>query len=78
MERYGLFKKLSDGAPIWVSFEEDLPGAIARMKELDQQTGLEHFVHDFHSGMVIATSRSQPGSGKAPENRQSSNLRQGP
>lgn len=58
MERYGLFKKLADGTPIWVSFENDLAGATAKMRKLDHETGLEHFVHDFRSGVVIATSRS--------------------
>ncbi|HEV2425092.1 MAG TPA: hypothetical protein VGZ29_09730 [Terriglobia bacterium] len=67
MERYGLFKKLADGAPVWVSFENDLPGAIARMKELDQETGLEHFVHDFRSGVVIATSRGEAAPGHPPD-----------
>lgn len=61
MERYGLFKKLADGAPIWVRFENDLHIAIARMKELEMETGLEHFVHDFREGKIVAGSRSASG-----------------
>ena len=57
MQRYALFKKLADGTPIWVSFEDDLRQAIARMAELERQTGLEHFVHDLREGRRIATSR---------------------
>jgi len=56
MQRYALFKKLADGAPIWVGFEDDLRQAIARMAELEGQTGLEHFVHDLNEGRRVATS----------------------
>lgn len=67
MERYGLFKKLADGVPIWVRFEDDLPSALDRMKEFDRQTGLEHFVHDFHNGKTVATSRSDDPQERASE-----------
>jgi hypothetical protein len=57
MHRYALFKKLADGTPVWVSFEDDMSEAIAKMAELEGQTGLEHFVHDLREGRVVASSR---------------------
>jgi len=64
MERYGLFKKLADGAPMWVRGEDDLASAIIMINDLDRQTGLEHFIHDFRTGTIIATSRSRSPSAK--------------
>lgn len=58
MERYGLFKRLADGAPIWVCGQDDLAIAIAAIKELDRKTGLEHFIHDFRDGIIVVTSRN--------------------
>ena len=57
MERYGLFKKLADGSPMWVCAVANLPEGMALMYELARETGLEHFIHDFHDGVAVATSR---------------------
>ena len=57
MSRYAVFKKLADGTPLWVSFEDSLPEAIRKITDLDRDTGLEHFVHDFHEEKTVATSR---------------------
>jgi len=57
MKRYSLFKKLADGASIWVCDADDLAEIVGKMRVLAGQTGLEHFVHDFRFGMVVATSR---------------------
>jgi hypothetical protein len=65
MQRYALFKKLADGTPIWVSFEDDLAKATATVVELQGQTGLEHFVQDLREGRQVATSRKN-GSSAAP------------
>ena len=62
MERYGLFKLLSDGAPLWVCAEETLAEAVAKMHDLGQKTGLEHFVHDFSEGTTVASSRTDASS----------------
>jgi hypothetical protein len=57
MERYGLFKRLANGAPMWVCAADDLAKAKNTIQTLSQQTGLEYFIHDFHSGTVVASSR---------------------
>ena len=57
MQRYDLFKKLSDGSLLWVCADDDLEDAVARLSELDRQTGLEHLVYDFLSETFVATSR---------------------
>ena len=67
MERYGLFKKFPDGSPLWVCAENDLAEVTNKMRDLDRQTGLEHFVHDFRTGTMVATSRD----GEPSESRQS-------
>ncbi|HEV3276770.1 MAG TPA: hypothetical protein VG860_08130 [Terriglobia bacterium] len=57
MERYGLFMKSADGSPLWVCAEEDLAQAVAKIRDLDRQTGLEHFIFEFRSAAVVTTSR---------------------
>lgn len=64
MERYGLFKRLSDGAPLWVCAEENLNQAVSKTREMAQKTGLEHFAHDFRFGTTVAqagTTKPQAG-----------------
>jgi hypothetical protein len=58
VERYGLFKRLTDGSPLWVGAANDLTEAKAKIQALADKTGLEHFIHDFHSGTRVATSRN--------------------
>ena len=57
MERYGLFKRLANGAPMWVCAADNLAKAKDTIQKLSQQTGLEYFIHDFHSGTLVASSR---------------------
>ena len=57
MVRYSLFKKLGDGSPIWICDADHLGDVVAKMRELASQSGLEHFVHDFRFGTIVATSR---------------------
>jgi hypothetical protein len=57
MERYGLFKRLASGAPMWVCAANDLAKAKDTIQNLSEQTGLEYFIHDFRSGTLVASSR---------------------
>ncbi|SPE32251.1 hypothetical protein SBA2_670094 [Acidobacteriia bacterium SbA2] len=57
MERYGLFKRLANGAAMWVCAADDLKQAMSTIQSLSEQTGLEYFIHDFQAGTVIASSR---------------------
>ena len=57
MERYGVFKRLANGAAMWVCAANDLTQAMGSLKTLSEQTGLEYFIHDFHAGTVVASSR---------------------
>jgi hypothetical protein len=66
VERYGLFKKLADGSPLWVGAANDLTEAKAKMQVLADKTGLEHSIHDFRSNMLVATSRGEPSAGSNP------------
>ncbi len=56
MERYSVFQKLADGASLWVCDTDKFDDAVAMMQQLARQSGREHFVHDFRSGNVVATS----------------------
>ena len=53
LERYGIFRKLPDGSPLWVEAENDLQKAMQRMRDLAGQDGMEYFVHDFQVGVSI-------------------------
>jgi len=59
MERYGIFKSLANGAAMWVCAADDLAHAKATIQTLSEQTGLEYFIHDFHAGSVVASSRTK-------------------
>jgi hypothetical protein len=59
MERYGLFKRLANGAAMWVCASEDLKQARATIQNLSEQTGLEYFIHDFQAGTVVVSSRKK-------------------
>jgi len=57
MQRYGILKRLGNGAAMWVCAANDLTQAKSTMQTLSEQTGFEYFIHDFHAGMVVASSR---------------------
>ena len=57
MERYGIFKRLANGAAMWVCAADDLTHAKTTIQTLSEEAGLEYFIHDFHAGTVIASSR---------------------
>jgi hypothetical protein len=57
MERYGLFKRLSNGAPMWVCASDDLAKAKDIIQTLSELSGLEYFIHDFQAGTLVASSR---------------------
>ena len=52
-ERYGIFRKLADGSPIWVEAKDDLEEAMQRMRQLAGQDRMEYFVYDFQTGVSI-------------------------
>ena len=53
-ERYAVFKRLPDGAAVWVSPEKDLAEAKKKITELAEQDSVEYFVHDFVLGKIVA------------------------
>ena len=57
MERYGIFKRLGNGAAMWVCAADELTQAKGTIEALSRQNGLEYFIHDFHAGSVVASSR---------------------
>jgi hypothetical protein len=63
MERFGLFKRLANGAAMWVCAANDLKQAMTTIQTLSEQTGLEYFIHDFQAGTVVASSRKKNPSG---------------
>jgi len=66
MEQYGLFKRLSNGAAMWVGAANDLTQAKDTIQTLSDQTGLEYFIHDFHAGTVVASYRRKKPPGVDP------------
>ena len=58
MVRYSLFKRLVDGSPIWICDADNLGEVVAKMQCLAKESGLEHFVHDFRFGTIVATSQA--------------------
>jgi hypothetical protein len=53
VERYGIFRKLPDGSPMWVGAENDFEKAVQTMRDLARTDGMEYFVHDFRKGVSI-------------------------
>ena len=58
-ERYAVFKRLPDGAPLWVSPERDLDVAKKKIAELSAKDNLEYFVHDFTLGRIVVRIRGE-------------------
>jgi hypothetical protein len=63
MERYGIFKRLGNGAAMWVCAADDLTKAKSTIQTLSEETGLEYFIHDFQAGSVVASSWTKKPSG---------------
>ena len=57
MERYGVFKRLPNGLPLWVCPSNDFTEAKTKMLESAIKTGHEHFIHDFVLWKTVANSR---------------------
>ena len=59
MERYGLFKRLANGASMWVCAANDLNQAKGTIETLSEQVGFEYFIYDFQAGTVVASIRKK-------------------
>jgi hypothetical protein len=54
-----LFKKSSDGTPLWIAAVEDVEAAKRYLAELCPPKGAEYFVFDSTRTQVVATIRSE-------------------
>jgi hypothetical protein len=51
--KFDIFKRLSDGQPIWVKAVESLEEARKQLTELSEKTPGEYFIFNAISGQVI-------------------------
>jgi hypothetical protein len=53
VERYGIFRKYTDGSCLWVSSERDFNTAMQTMRDFARADGMEYYLFDFREGLMI-------------------------